>query len=561
MGLLETIDSSITDLFSQWNAYSTALATALVLIITYRIMSATEPDIHPLLLARQSIPSAVRHEGESAIYRSQSAPHGMPLNAGLNIKDAGVPKFSRGRDGDLRDIWRKAATGGDTGATGRLLTVLGSENVIEHKIADINRQINIIGRYLEGQGSIKVAIYLPNSIELLITLFACSFYPNLTTVILPFNVTEPELINILRRSAVDTVVTASGSFPFDSVVKAYSLIRQLIWVVDDGSRHMDWNDIPEGTGGSVNVTTWQDLVNETPDSTLTELPPVDKDQVPQDIVTFWQDKASNIGEMVRFSQANLASAVSSQLVAIPSRERLTQTDLFLPVDPLSNIHTLTLTLAALFSNTSVALNSVAGQSADLALATQGVSPTVVVASPAALLRSHEESIRKLSSGLAKLSHTLSTKTLTQRGVHAASNALSGFAAGARLRVGTTPGKLRLVYTAERIGAHTPLLSCQVLSDLRVLSGARIIYALSAARVAGSVTQTAVFDYRVSADVETHFGAPTTSVEIYLKDLGSHKTTDDVVEGEIIVRGPCVSGGEARLGVSGRLNDDNTLSYA
>ncbi|KAG6284365.1 hypothetical protein E4U09_007928 [Claviceps aff. purpurea] len=562
MGLLETIDSSITDLFSQWNAYSTALATALVLIITYRIMSATEPDIHPLLLARQSIPSAVRHEGESAIYRSQSAPHGMPLNAGLNIKDAGVPKFSRGRDGDLRDIWRKAATGGDTGATGRLLTVLGSENVIEHKIeADINRQINIIGRYLEGQGSIKVAIYLPNSIELLITLFACSFYPNLTTVILPFNVAEPELINVLRRSAVDTVVTASGSFPLDSVVKAYSLIRQLIWVVDDGSRHMDWNNVPEGTGGSVNVTTWQDLVNDTPGSTLTELPPVDKDQVPQDIVTFWQDKASNIGEMVLFSQANLASAVSSQLVAIPSRERLTQTDLFLPVDPLSNIHTLTLTLAALFSNASVALNSVAGQSADLALATQGVSPTVVVASPAALLRSHEESIRKLSSGLAKLSHTLSTKTLTQRGVHAASNALSGFAAGSRLRVGTTPGKLRLVCTAERIGAHTPLLSCQVLSDLRVLSGARIIYALSAARVAGSVTQTAVFDYRVSADVETHFGAPTTSVEIYMKDLGSHKTTDDVVEGEIIVRGPCVSGGEARLGVSGRLNDDNTLSYA
>ncbi|KAG6119991.1 hypothetical protein E4U13_007056 [Claviceps humidiphila] len=560
MGLLETIDSSITGLFFQWNAYSTALATALVLIITYRITSATEPDIHPLLLARQSLPSAVRHEGESAIYRSQSAPHGMPLNAGLNIKDAGVPKFSRGRDGDLRDIWRKAATGGDAGATGRLLTVLGSENVIEHKMADINRQINIIGRYLEEQGSIKVAIYLPNSIELLITLFACSFYPNLTTVILPFNVAEPELINMLTRSAVDTVITASGSFPLDSVVKTYSLIRQLIWVVDDGSRHMDWNDVPEGTGGSVNVTTWQDLVSDSPASTLTELPPVDKDQVPQDIVTFWQDKAGNIGEMVRFSQANLASAVSGQLVAIPSRERLTQTDLFMPVDALSNIHTLTLTLAALFSNASVALNSVAGQSADLALATQGVSPTVIVASPAALLRSHEESIRKLSGSLAKLSHTLSTKTLTQRGVHAASNALSAFAAGARLRVGTTPGKLRLVFTAERIGAHTPLLPCQVLSDLRVLSGARIIYALSAARVAGSVTQTAVFDYRVSADVKTHFGAPTTSVEIYMKDLGSHKTTDDVVEGEIIVRGPCVSGGEAQLGVSGRLNEDNTLSY-
>lgn len=134
MGLLETIDSSITDLFSQWNAYSTALATALIILITYRIMSATEPDAHPILLARQAMPSSVRHEGESAIYRSQSVPHGMPLNAGLNVKDPGVPKFSRGRDGDLRDVWRKAATGGDVGATGRLLTVLGSENVVEHEM-------------------------------------------------------------------------------------------------------------------------------------------------------------------------------------------------------------------------------------------------------------------------------------------------------------------------------------------------------------------------------------------------------------------------------------------
>lgn len=134
MGLLEMIDSSITDLFSQWNAYSTVLATALVVLVTYRIMSATEPDAHPFLLARQAMPSAVRNEDESAVYRSQSAPHGMPLNAGLNIKDPGAPKFSRGRDGDLRDVWRKAAAGGHASATARLLTVFGSENVIAHKI-------------------------------------------------------------------------------------------------------------------------------------------------------------------------------------------------------------------------------------------------------------------------------------------------------------------------------------------------------------------------------------------------------------------------------------------
>ncbi|KAK2590009.1 hypothetical protein QQS21_012307 [Conoideocrella luteorostrata] len=560
MGLLETVDSSISDLFGQWNAYSTALATALVAMVTYRIMSATEPDAHPLLLARQSMPSSVRHEGESAVYRPLSAPHGMPLNAGLNVKDPGAPKFSRGREGDLRDVWRKAVSGGDTGARGKLLTVLGLENVIEHNLEEINRQINVIGRYIEEQGSIKVAVYLPNSIELLVTLFACSFYPNLTTVIIPFDVPESQLISMLRRSAVDTVVTATGSFPLDAVVMAYPSLRQLIWVVDEGSRHMDWNDVPEGIGGSVNVTTWQDLLNDTPAAALTELPPIDKENAPQDIVTFWQGKTGELEEMVRFTQANLVSAISGEIAAIPTRERLTEADLFLVADSLSNTRTLTLTLGALYANASVALNSVAGRSPDLVLAARGIAPTVIVASPATLLHTHQESASKLGGGLAKLSHNLSTNTLTQRGVHAASNLLSTFSAGAHLNVGTTPGKLRLVYVAERVGGNTPLLSSQVLSDLRVFTGARVVYALTAARVAGAVTQTALFDYRITPGVKSHFGVPLSSVEIYLKDMGAYKTTDDVIEGQIVARGPSVSGGEARLGVAGKVNDDNTLSY-
>lgn len=338
---------------------------------------------------------------------------------------------------------------------------------------------------------------------------------------------------MLRRSAVDTVVTATGSFPLDAVVKAYPSLRQLIWVVDEGSRHMDWNDVPEGMGSAVNVTTWQDLLNDTPAAAATELPSSDdKANAPGDIVTFWQGKQGELEEMVRFTQANVVSGISGQIAAIPSRERLTQADLFLPADSLSNMYTLTLTLAALHSNASVAFNSVAGRSPDLVLATQGVAPTVIVASPATLLRTHEESTRRLGGGLGKLSHSLATNTLTQRGVHAATNVLSAFAAGARPHVGTTPGKLRLVYVAERVGGDTPLLSSQVVSDLRVYLGARLVYALTAARVAGSVAQTALFDYRITPNVKAHFGVPPSSVEIYLKDMGAHKTTDDIIEGEV-----------------------------
>lgn len=134
MGLLESLDSGITGLVGQWNLYSTALVTVLVAVVSYRMVTLREPDVHPMLLARQAVASPVRHEGESAVYRSQAAPHSMPLNSGLMVKDPGVSKWSRGRNGDLRDVWRKAAGGGEDGAPGKILTVLGSENVVEHKL-------------------------------------------------------------------------------------------------------------------------------------------------------------------------------------------------------------------------------------------------------------------------------------------------------------------------------------------------------------------------------------------------------------------------------------------
>ena len=403
-------------------------------------------------------------------------------------------------------------------------------------------------------------------------------------MLIPFDVPNDELISMLRRSAVDTVITASGSFPFDQVVKAYPSLRQLIWVVDEGNSHMGWDEVPEGVGGDVNVATWQDIINEAPASAGAELPPIDPSATPSDVVTFWQTKSGQMEEMVRFSQGNLAAGISGQLASIPAKERFNPSDLFLPADSLTNVYTLTLTMAALYSNSSVALNSVAGRSPDLVLATQGIAPTIVVASPTSLLRTHAESIGKNGSALARLSHTLSTRTLTQEGVFSPANILSAFSSGASPTIGTTPGKLRGIFVAERAGGDTPHLSSKVLSDLRIFTGARIVYALTAAKVAGAVSQTAFFDYRLDGGGKGHFGAPLTSVEVFLKDSGRLKTTDDKVEGEvswhiypsirmkmqitdksgllqIYVRGPSVSGGEASTEVTGVIRDDHTLAYA
>ncbi|KAK4142271.1 uncharacterized protein C8A04DRAFT_38377 [Dichotomopilus funicola] len=559
--LLLQLDESVTGLFGQWNIWTSALFTVFAGFLTYQFVTRQDPDTHPFLLARQAQGSPVRQPGESPVYRPQGAPHGMPLNAGLNVKEPGASKWSRGRDGDLRDVWRQAIAGvqddgPNKGKTGRILTVLGTDKAIEHSLEDVTRQINLIGQHIADQGGNRVAIYLPNSVELIATLFACAFH-NLTAVILPFDEPTDAVISMLRRSAADTVVTAPGSFPFDVVVKNYPSLRQLVWVVDEGSKHLDWNEVPEGTGGAVNVSTWQDIINDSPVDAGKELPSLEGQREPRDITVFWQSKPGQQEEMVRFTSANLVSGIAAQLFALPTAQRLSPADVFLPADSLANTHTLVLTLTALFSNASVAFNSVAAQADDLAIATRGSpSPTVLVATPAALLKTHKESLARINASfLSRTLHRLQVRRIAQSGVFP--------------NPAENNKKLRLILTAERAGADTPLLTTSVLGDLRVLTGARIMYALTAAKVAGAVAQTAFYDYRVyesanggaaGGESEAHFGPPVTSTEILFRDSGVHKTGDEGSRGEIIVRGPSVAGNEAALGVVGRTRADNTIAY-
>lgn len=136
--LLLKLDETVTQTLSEWDTYTTTLAAIIIAIFAYQVFTRTDPDAHPMLLARQAQASPVRQQGESAVYRSHGSPHGMDLNSGLNVKDAGASKWARGRNGDLRDVWRRAvngpldADGKVSGERGRLLTVLGTEKVIEH---------------------------------------------------------------------------------------------------------------------------------------------------------------------------------------------------------------------------------------------------------------------------------------------------------------------------------------------------------------------------------------------------------------------------------------------
>ena len=138
--LLLKLDQTVTGVLGEWDMYTTGIAAGLVSFLVYQVATSRDADIHPTLLFRQAQGSPVRQEGESAIFRAPSAPHGFPLNTGLGVKDSGDSRWSRGRDGDLRDVWKRVVSGAldqegkETGVRGQISTVFGTENITKHEI-------------------------------------------------------------------------------------------------------------------------------------------------------------------------------------------------------------------------------------------------------------------------------------------------------------------------------------------------------------------------------------------------------------------------------------------
>lgn len=172
--LVAKIDSLVMDLLADWNTYTTLIAGAIAAFVLFSIVSSKDPDLHPYLLARQASSSPVRNPGESAKYRSLETPYDFPLRSGLNVKDPDTPKWTSGRRGDLRDIWKTAVRGtvseDGTRKQGKIYTVLG-RHVTERSFEDVTEDINVIGKFIEKTAAKTVAICLTDSVELLVAIF------------------------------------------------------------------------------------------------------------------------------------------------------------------------------------------------------------------------------------------------------------------------------------------------------------------------------------------------------------------------------------------------------
>ena len=382
--------------------------------------------------------------------------------------------------------------------------------------------------------------------------FSAGAFDGFSVILLPYRQSIETVVGLLRKTQADILIAGAGTLPLADVVSGHSMLEHVIWVVQQGSRHLDWSEVPEGIGGRVGVAVWHELIEEKKKSRASEHPPLSGDDErrghPGNIVTVWQKKEDNVREVIEYSQGNVVAAIAALISSLPARERFSPSDLLLPVEALDAIYPLTLTLAALYSNASVALNSVAGLGADLNRAARVIAPTIIVASAETISDYHKVTAHMSRPGLfSALWHFLQARTLAAgRMPRRAMIDSSVLVRTGPSSTAAVPGKLRLVFVSERAHTDCPTLTSAELSDLRILTGARLVYALTAPGVAGAVAATNVYDYRrqenpivrrpgdqVRQRHCSHFGVPMSSLEITLVDTDKHQTTDEGnPEGEV-----------------------------
>ncbi|PGH12974.1 hypothetical protein AJ79_03947 [Helicocarpus griseus UAMH5409] len=561
---LATVDALLSDLLAGWSIHSTLIATLIAVFVGYKLFFTKDPDAHPYFLARQAVEAPVRLPGESAVLRAHDVPHGYPLKSGLNVKDADKPKWTAGRNGDLRDIWRAAlrgslsSDGAPAGKQGKFYTVLG-KHVAEHKLDDVSQEMNVIGQYIYELKSQTVAVYLPDSVESLATVFAGAFY-GFKTVLIPRKIPSEKLGSYLALAGADLLIAEAGTLEISTLLKGVPSLKGAIWVANHGSRHMDWSQVPEGIGGDIEVAVWHELVKDKKGVVGTEVP-ASISPNPPPIVTLWASSAES-GEFVEYSPANLVAGIAGVGSVLPRGQHLTSSDLVLSIDSLSRSYPLCILLAALYVNASIAFNSASGEHVDFALATAGISPTVIVASSETMHNYYTKYMAPQIGLFAKFGRFLQRRSL-DAGTMPKQNILTQLT-----NLGPTAElsleKLRLLFISHRIDTNPEYqLTSDQLSDLRVFTGARVLYALTAPTVVGAVAQTNVYDYRRLPGRHSHFGAPMNTVEVKLVYDKEEDANDDTkpTEGKIFVAGPAVVGGKGVLDARGYIGDDYTLSLS
>lgn len=339
-------------------------------------------------------------------------------------------------------------------------------------------------------------------------------------------------------------------------LNAATALKHVILVVEEGSRHLDFAAEPNSP---VSLKEWHDIAAAGPKGTR---PDKIDDTQPHMLVIAKNLKRQTV-EAVAYTHTNIVSAVSVQATALPKKDELKTTDVFLPACTLADQFTRIMTYTAMLAGATVAVNAVTPPDGKFESSIATAIPSVIVVPANTLADVHRYGMAAQVEIFHEWVHAYQLRKLIRYGQVPGQNRIARLNDYDRPNLGKN---IRLVYVAENPSEGTRPLTCNMLNDLRSMLFTKIVYAFTyPPAAAGAITQTASYDYRPGKDTkdfkETHVGAPLGSLEVKTKDAGEWTAEHaDGPMGEIVLAGPAVVGsGAYATGIIGRWRPDGCLA--
>lgn len=104
---------------------------------------------------------------------------------------------------------------------------------------------------------------------------------------IPHNLDPKQLGNYLKKVQAELLIAEAGAVDLTVVTSGNKQLKDVIWVAKEGSRHMDWNEVPAKLAGSVKVAVWHELVQEKKKLKDTEVPAYEPKSATPSIIAFW----------------------------------------------------------------------------------------------------------------------------------------------------------------------------------------------------------------------------------------------------------------------------------
>lgn len=104
---------------------------------------------------------------------------------------------------------------------------------------------------------------------------------------------------MLQKSQAESLIAEAGALDLSYVANSNRQLHHVIWVAKLGSRHMDWNDVPEDVKGNLEVIVWHELVEEKKDLAGLEVPSWDPSSPTPSLTTIWPS-TSGPGDFVEY---------------------------------------------------------------------------------------------------------------------------------------------------------------------------------------------------------------------------------------------------------------------